>query len=136
MAMFSDILTKYHKRSGLSKSEIAGKVGISLPYFIGLCSGKERAPTMDRVKQIADALYLNKEDTDALLTSAAEERTPQQEREIIKASNKREEFLEKNCEWAVINKIIECPHCKKAFELEVNKQGSVDIFALERKPTK
>jgi transcriptional regulator with XRE-family HTH domain len=83
---FSMLLTKLREQRNLSKAELATKISVSPGYVFILESGKRKPPTITRCRQIAEALRLDDSETAQLFESAAEERTKQEEREILQGS--------------------------------------------------
>lgn len=88
---FSALLQRFREEKGVSKKDLADKIGVT-PTYIGLLeSGTQRAPTMERCREISGALDLSTGDAARLADSAMEERLPpdalQWHLEKIKAFN-------------------------------------------------
>ena len=143
MMNFSALLKKFRAKSGLSKAELARKIGLaSGNYFVNIESGNKRAPTLERCRQIAGALHLSKEEADELIQSAAEERMKGEELTFMRESMKRSpinpfksdaqkqalETKEKFYSWDLIRGKSCCPHCQKEIEVEIKPSGEIEIY--------
>lgn len=71
---FSSYLTQFIKSSGMTKTEIASKLDVSLAYVIGISNGDERPPTAIRCEKLANILKLNDGDKKKLFELAFKER--------------------------------------------------------------
>ena len=80
---FKELLTHYRESKGLSKTELAKKIHVSLPYIIALESGRQKAPTLNCAKKISSVLNLNDREKIELLQVAALERISKDDREVI-----------------------------------------------------
>lgn len=81
---FRDCLIQFRDRAGLNKSELAKKISVSPGYIMNLETGRQRPPTLSRVKLISGALRLSPQDEGLLLRLAADERLPTEEKDILK----------------------------------------------------
>lgn len=75
---FSTLLQHFREIKGISKRDLAKKVGVTPTYIGQLESGSERAPTIDRCREIARALSLSPAEEQQLIDAAIEERMPQE----------------------------------------------------------
>jgi len=71
---FCNLLTQYRERAGLTKTELAKKIGVTVSYIIDLEAGRKKPPTIERIEQIINIFSLSKKEAMELLNSAAEER--------------------------------------------------------------
>lgn len=126
---FKKILKLFREQRGLNKTEAANKIGITPPYYMQLESGSRNPPNLDRIRQIAAALRLSKEESDRLVHAAAVERLPKEEVGEIEGSIANQalrDHVGAGASWTSIRGSAKCPHCKKQIELEVNQAG--DFF--------
>jgi len=118
---FSKILSEFLANGYGKKTEVAKHLNVSVPYIIDLTTGRKKAPTLDRVRQIASALRLSKEETDRLLCAAAEERIRKEELDIIRGTIDAMHAPLR----ATIRGASTCPHCSKEIEFEIDGKGEV-----------
>lgn len=71
---FSDMLTHYRDRSGLNKTALAEKIGVTPEYIITLEKGRIRPPTFERCEQFAKILNLDESERKEFFELAFEER--------------------------------------------------------------
>jgi predicted ATPase/transcriptional regulator with XRE-family HTH domain/Tfp pilus assembly protein PilF len=69
-ATFADLLRQLRTAAALSQEELAERAGVSLRGISDLERGVRRAPYLNTVRMLADALALNPEDRQALLAAA------------------------------------------------------------------
>jgi transcriptional regulator with XRE-family HTH domain len=79
---FNQLLTLFRERSGLKKKHLAEKLGIKPNYIGDIESGRKKAPTLERCKQIVKILKLNDDEATEFLNAAIEERTPKEIKDI------------------------------------------------------
>lgn len=96
---FKDLLRNYRESKGLSKTDLAKKIRVSLPYIIALEAGRQKAPSLDFVVRISRALDLTEHDSACLARVSVLERMAPNDRAVIegmlnsssqKISNSRE----------------------------------------------
>lgn len=85
---FSNLLTNYRERAGLSKTDLANKIRTTSGYIMNLESGHQKPPPYDRCKQICDALGLNNEESMKLFSAALEERLSADDRKFMQVIGK------------------------------------------------
>lgn len=115
---FAKLLTKF--RGSMSKTELAKKIGIVPSYIMMLEAGQKKPPTMQRCRQIADALEINKEDALLLFQAAAGERIGQEELEFYRKM-RRDTISDTNKDDA----FKFCPNCGFKLDGYVVKKGGV-----------
>lgn len=81
---FAEKLSYYRERAKLNKTELANKLNCSSGYIINLESGRQKAPTFQRLKQIAEILQLSKQEIRELMAAAAEERISKNDLLLLK----------------------------------------------------
>lgn len=59
MLKFKDLLTRHREDKGLSKTELAEKIGKSLSYISALEAGRDTPPTYEVCVKLAEVLSLN-----------------------------------------------------------------------------
>jgi transcriptional regulator with XRE-family HTH domain len=74
--MFDKYLRIYREAAGLSKAELARKIGVTIGYVINMEGGKVRPPTQDTCKKIIKVLGLGQREADILLTESVKGRIP------------------------------------------------------------
>lgn len=81
---FKELLSHYRESKGLSKTELATKIGVKPTYIMNLESGYHKKPTTIKLtEKIADVLKLNEVERAEFLQVAALERIPKEDRAII-----------------------------------------------------
>lgn len=110
---FKEYLSYIREYKKVSKTELARKIDLSPSFIMNIESGIKKAPALTRVRQIAKALELNKDETNNLIQLAAADRTGQEELLILQSHttpilNKNTRILQKGD-----NDTTECPHCNK-----------------------
>lgn len=72
---FPQFLTYCREKSGLNKSALASKIGVSSQYIINLEKGKDKPPTSERLEKISEILHLDDVEKKKLFELALDERT-------------------------------------------------------------
>jgi transcriptional regulator with XRE-family HTH domain len=67
---FGELLQRSRKRTGLSQSALAAKVGVHSSYVSRIERGKREPPTRDIILRIIEALQIERRDANQLLLSA------------------------------------------------------------------
>lgn len=80
---FKNLLADFLEKSGLSKTDLAKRIGVGVSYISHLESGHAKPPTAERCRQIAEVLRLSDQDTKTLLRAAALERAPEETRSLL-----------------------------------------------------
>jgi transcriptional regulator with XRE-family HTH domain len=80
---FCELLTLYREKKGLSKTELAKKIGVSPIYIMNIEAGRKKPPTLERVSQIINILSLTDKEINDFLKLAIAERIPPKERELF-----------------------------------------------------
>lgn len=71
---FTDHLSYFRERAGLTKTDLAEKINVSPTYVMHVENGKRPPPTIGKCREIAQVLGLAKAETQSLIDSAMEER--------------------------------------------------------------
>lgn len=86
---FPQVLTYLRESKGMSKTELANGIGLSITFIILAENPNNRKPPkIGRCHQIADVLGLNKEERDRLISAAISERLDQDEIAWIESQKK------------------------------------------------
>ncbi len=80
---FAQLLTRYRERSGLTKTQVAARLGVSVGYVINLESHRRKAPTFERIENLIVILGLSKPEAAEFLRAAADDRVPENMRDIL-----------------------------------------------------
>ena len=81
---FGDLLSEYRSRSGLSKTDLARSIAVSLGYIINLEAKRKKPPTYDICDRIASLLRLTKIERSNFMGLAFSERLKPEDRKFIK----------------------------------------------------
>jgi len=73
---FSELLNIYRERRGLTKTDLANRVNLSLGYLQHIESGRRNPPPQDTCQKIAEILGLSPKERAEFLRVAVEERVP------------------------------------------------------------
>lgn len=71
---FTQYLTYFRERAHITKTDLAQKINVSPTYIMHIEDGKRPPPTIDRCREIAQAISLSPAETDQLIDAAMEER--------------------------------------------------------------
>lgn len=75
---FITLLQNFREINGVTKKDLAEKINVT-PTYIGLLeAGSQRAPTLERCKEIARALSLSHAEEQRIIDAAIEERLSQE----------------------------------------------------------
>ena len=113
---FAEVLKKLRQKFGISKTDLANKIGVSPSYIMNIEQGIGKPPTPERLEQIANILRLGDDEKVALMWSAMIERVSEQERKMILDSAK---------ELKKLNTINEIMDIKKIPLITFNQLGKI-----------
>jgi predicted ATPase/transcriptional regulator with XRE-family HTH domain len=74
---FGELLLRFRLAAGLSREALAERAGLSATGIGALERGQRRAPHVDTVRRLSDALQLSPDDAAALAAAVVRHRTPQ-----------------------------------------------------------
>ena len=80
---FTSHLRYFRERAGLTKTELAKRLEVTMAYIIHIESGTEKPPNMDRCRELAKILSLSPEETITFIDSAMFGRFNQDELEWL-----------------------------------------------------
>lgn len=90
---FQNILRYYRNRSGLNKSELARKVGVTSTYIRNLEAGRGQPPTKEKCLEIAKALRLSEKETEYLVDVAMQEKINAKTLEYVEHIKNKNDFI-------------------------------------------
>lgn len=98
MKRYKDILKEYRESRGLTKVDLAKKIGVKSQYIGDIESGRTKPPTTERTRQIIEALKISERDAQKMMFLGMYERTSEESREMIdklggKVSEPQNEYI-------------------------------------------
>ena len=81
---FVDLFNSYLSKSGLTKKEVADRIGVTDTYIINISKGRAEPPNSHRIDQIIEIFRPTKHDADEFHRLAEEERLPEEARKYIR----------------------------------------------------